>query len=241
MTAETKAPAWAADSVERWPIDELLPYARNSRTHSDEQIAQIVASMKEFGWTIPVLADEGGMILAGHGRILAARVLGYAEVPVMIARGWSDAQKRAYVIADNKLAENAGWDLDILKIEMADLGEIGFDLDLIGFSEAEVEDLLKEPETEPDPSDEAKTKLADRFGIPPFSVLNAREGWWQDRKRAWLALGIESELGRGDAPIGGAPMPLDRRANAEPGGSKMPAANYSKNKARGDGRGRAVS
>jgi ParB-like chromosome segregation protein Spo0J len=108
---------WPADQVERWPIDRLIPYAKNSRTHSEAQIAQLAASMKEWGWTNPVLADEAGGVIAGHARIsrrttasratqgfLAARQLGYAEVPVMVARGWSDAQKRAYVIADNQLA-----------------------------------------------------------------------------------------------------------------------------------------
>ena len=153
MTVERKAPAWAADSVERWPIDDLLPYARNSRTHSDEQIAQIVASIKEFGWTIPVLIDEGGMILAGHGRVLAAHVLGFEEVPVMVARGWTEAQKRAYVIADNKLAENAGWDLDTLKLEMADLAELNFDVGVIGFTEAETKAMIRDvvrPDADPD-------------------------------------------------------------------------------------------
>ena len=96
--------------VERRPLAALVPYARNARTHSDEQIAQIAASITEWGWTMPVLVDEGGMIIAGHGRVLAAAKLGIGEVPVMIARGWSDAQKRAYVLADNKLTLNAGWD-----------------------------------------------------------------------------------------------------------------------------------
>jgi hypothetical protein len=96
--------AWPADQVERWPIDRLIPYAKNSRTHSEAQIAQLAASMKEWGWTNPVLADEAGGLIAGEGRILAARQLGSAEVPVMVARGWTDAQKRAYVIADNQLA-----------------------------------------------------------------------------------------------------------------------------------------
>jgi len=92
---------WPADQVERWPIDRLIPYAKNSRTHSEAQIAQIAASMKEWGWTNPVLADEAGGVIAGHARILAARQLGYAEVPVMVARGWSDAQKMRRPIENN--------------------------------------------------------------------------------------------------------------------------------------------
>jgi hypothetical protein len=113
--------SWPADQVERWPIDRLIPYVKNSRTHSDAQIAQIAASTKEWGWTNPVLADEAGGVIAGAGRILAARQLGYAEVPVMVARGWSDAQKRAYVIADNQLALNAGWDKELLGLELGEL------------------------------------------------------------------------------------------------------------------------
>lgn len=133
---------WPADKVERWSIDKLLPYARNSRTHSPAQVAQIAASIKEFGWTIPVLVDEGGMIIAGHGRVLAARKLGLTEVPVMVAIGWSEAKKRAYVIADNKLALNAGWDQDMLIQELGDIMSDGFDLQIVGFNEAELAALL---------------------------------------------------------------------------------------------------
>src|ERR1043165_7394931 len=99
--------SWPADQIERRPIGKLIPSARNARTHSPEQVEQIAASIREWGWTMPVLIDEVGGILAGHGRVLAARRLGVSEVPVIIARGWSDAQKRAYILADNKLAENA--------------------------------------------------------------------------------------------------------------------------------------
>lgn len=111
---------WPADKVERRPIASLIPYARNARTHSDAQVAQLAASMKEWGWTNPVLVDDAGMIIAGHGRVMAARQLGLDEVPVMVAAGWSDAQKRAYVLADNQLAANAGWDNDLLKIDWQD-------------------------------------------------------------------------------------------------------------------------
>src|SRR5438309_7442512 len=95
--------AWPADTVERWAVDRLIPYARNARTHSPAQVAQIAASVREWGWTVPVLVDEAGMLIAGHGRVMAARKLGLTEIPVMVARGWSEAQKRAYVLADNKL------------------------------------------------------------------------------------------------------------------------------------------
>jgi len=134
MTNKTHNPA---DKVERWDITRLTPYARNSRTHSDEQIGQIAASIKEWGWTTPVLVDEDGSIIAGHGRTLAAQRLKMTEVPVMVAKGWSDAKKRAYVLADNKLALNAGWDNEMLALELAEIGELGFDLELIGFDPSE--------------------------------------------------------------------------------------------------------
>lgn len=131
-----------ADKVERWDITKLVPYARNSRTHSDEQIGQIAASIKEWGWTTPVLVDEDGSIIAGHGRTLAAQRLKMTEVPVMVAKGWSDAKKRAYVIADNKLAMNAGWDNEMLALELAEIGELDFDLELTGFKLNEIATLL---------------------------------------------------------------------------------------------------
>jgi DNA modification methylase len=133
---------WPADAVERRPVDSLVPYARNARTHSPEQVAQIAASIREWGWTMPVLVDEQSTIIAGHGRVVAAQQLGLAEVPVMVARGWSEAQKQAYVIADNKLALNAGWNEDLLRIELGELRGLGTDLGLTGFGEIELEALF---------------------------------------------------------------------------------------------------
>lgn len=160
--------AWPADKVERRAVAELIPYARNARTHSDAQVAQIAASVVEWGWTTPVLVDEAGGIIAGHGRVLAARKLGLADVPVMVAAGWSEAQKKAYVLADNQLALNAGWDIDLLKIEVGDLSAAGFNLDLIGFDDKLLADLLAEPTeglTDPDevpePPAEPVTVLGD--------------------------------------------------------------------------------
>jgi ParB-like chromosome segregation protein Spo0J len=127
-----------ADKVEKWAIDKLIPYARNARTHSSEQVSQLAASIKEWGWTTPVLVDETGGIIAGHGRTLAAQKLGMTEVPVMVAKGWSDAKKRAYVLADNKLALNAGWDNEMLMLELGEIGDLGFNMDLIGFDPSEL-------------------------------------------------------------------------------------------------------
>ena len=133
---------WPADRVERRKVSSLTPYARNSRTHSDEQIAQIAASIREWGWTIPVLVDADGGIIAGHGRILAAQRLGIEDVPCMVAAGWSEEKKRAYVIADNKLALNAGWDDETLRLELSELDGLGFDLSLTGFGGDELQVLL---------------------------------------------------------------------------------------------------
>ena len=135
---DAKAPAWPADKVERRAVSSLKPYAKNSRTHSEAQIEQIARSITEFGFTVPVLIDPKGEIIAGHGRVLAAESLGLDDVPVMVAKGWSAAQKRAYVIADNKLALNAGWDEALLSAELKALGEDGFDLALTGFDDAEI-------------------------------------------------------------------------------------------------------
>lgn len=130
--------AWPADHVERRSVESLIPYARNARTHSDAQVAQLAASIQEWGWTTPVLIDEEGSIIAGHGRVMAARKLGIEDVPVMVASGWSEAQRRAYVLADNKLALNSGWDMDLLKVELQDVGELGFNLEKIGFDVGEM-------------------------------------------------------------------------------------------------------
>jgi DNA modification methylase len=139
---KTAAALWPATQIEHWPIDRLVPYARNARTHTDAQIAQIAASIREWGWTIPILVAEDGTILAGHARVLAALKLGITEIPVIVARGWSEAKKRAYVIADNKLTLNSGWDEELLRIELADLKLEEFPLGLLGFDDTELASIL---------------------------------------------------------------------------------------------------
>ena len=159
--------AWPADKMERRPVSALIPYARNARTHSDAQVAQIAASIQEWGWTTPVLVDEAGGIIAGHGRVMAARKLGLSEVPVMVAAGWSEAQKKAYVLADNQLALNAGWDMEMLKVELGDLDGAGFDLSLIGFSPDELANMMAEKTeglTDPDEVPEAPVNAVSVLG-----------------------------------------------------------------------------
>jgi DNA modification methylase len=133
-------------AVQVWPIGRLLPYARNARTHSDEQVAQVAASIVEFGWTNPILVTENGTIIAGHARLAAARKLQMDQVPVIVLDHLTETQRRALVLADNKLAMNAGWDEDMLRVEMKSLEQDGFNLDVVGFSDAEVEELLRDPE-----------------------------------------------------------------------------------------------
>ena len=179
-----------ADKVERWAIDRLVPYARNARTHSDEQISQIAASIKEWGWTTPVLVDEQGGIIAGHGRTLAAQRLKMAEVPVMVAKGWSDAKKRAYIIADNKLAMNAGWDEQMLSIELGELADLNFDLELTGFNSKELQLLLDIAE--------AEKIYSDKITVPTYEPKNKKpplEDLYDDTKSMDLIVDIkESKL-----------------------------------------------
>jgi DNA modification methylase len=165
--------------LESIAIEKLIPYARNSRTHSDEQVAQIAASIKEFGFTNPVLIDKEDGIIAGHGRVMAARKLGLKDVPCLRLGHLSETQKRAYVIADNKLALNSGWDFDMLKVEFANLKEEDFDLSLTGFEAGEINDLLAPPGTEgltdedatPEVPKEAKTKPGDIWTLGKHRLI----------------------------------------------------------------------
>ncbi len=159
---------WPADKVERRSIASLIPYARNARTHSPDQVDQIAASIREWGWTVPVLVDEEGGLIAGHGRVMAAKKLGLKDIPVMVAGGWSEAQKRAYVLADNKLALNAGWDNELLRIELEGLKELDFNLDLTGFGLDELATILADktdgltnPDEVPEPPADPISALGD--------------------------------------------------------------------------------
>ncbi len=138
---------WIADKIEHWPIERLLPYIRNPRTHSEAQVAQIAASIAEFGFTAPILAGSDGVIVAGHGRLAAARKLGLASVPVVVLEHLTPTQRRALVIADNKIAENAGWDEELLRLELAELQEADFDLALTGFDADELLEIMAGEET----------------------------------------------------------------------------------------------
>ncbi len=134
--------AWPAYTVERRPIEWLKPSPKNTRTHGKQQIEQIRGSLRQFGWTVAVLAREDGMIIAGHGRVEAAKLENFTEVPVIVATGWTEEQCRAYALADNQIALNSGWDLDLLGPELADLSSLGVDLGGLGFSPQELNEYI---------------------------------------------------------------------------------------------------
>ena len=140
--------------VEQLKVGDLIPYVNNSRTHSDEQVMQVASSIKEFGFTNPILIDDDGGIIAGHGRLMAAKKLGLDEVPCIRLGHLSEAQRKAYVIADNQLALNSGWDLDSLKIELEELDNFDFDLELLGFDIDELNKIIKGADFEPATEDE---------------------------------------------------------------------------------------
>jgi DNA modification methylase len=165
--------------IESWSVDRLIPYARNARTHSEIQLKQIAASIAEFGFNNPVLADPDGGIIAGHGRVLAARTLGLNHVPVIVLAHLTENQKRAFMLADNKLALNAGWDLEMLRLEVEALTEQDFPVELTGFGEEELAELLEEltqktlldPDEAPEPPEKAASIAGDLWILDEHQLL----------------------------------------------------------------------
>ena len=191
-------------------LDSIRPYESNPR-RNDGAVQAVASSIREFGFRSPIVVDADGTIIAGHTRYKAAHALGLSEVPVLVADDLTPEQCAAYRLADNKTGELAEWDAELLAVELDGLVDI--DMSAFGFDGASLPDIsdleqFKQDEKSPAPS------LSDRFGVPPFSVLDARSGRWAERKRAWLALGIKSELGRGGgrftAAPGGSALPLNR-------------------------------
>lgn len=169
-----------ASRVEQISLEKLLPYAKNSRTHSDEQVVQLAASIKEFGFNNPVLIDKESTIIAGHGRVMAARRLGMKEVPCIRLDHLTETQRKAYIIADNRLALNAGWDNELLTIELNDLLEDGFALDILGFDSDELKALLDpvkategltDPDEVPEVPEEPKTKPGDIYQLGKHRLM----------------------------------------------------------------------
>jgi ParB-like chromosome segregation protein Spo0J len=184
--------------IENLDTEFLIPYINNTKIHPDSQIDKIAGSISEFGFLNPIILDKNNNIIAGHGRLLAAKKLKIKIVPCLRAEHLTPSQVKAYRIADNKLNELGEWDLELLKIELDFLKDENFDLELTGFELEEVKSLMAENNNI---SQTLPSKLIDKFIIPPFSVLDTRQGYWQDRKRQWLSLGIKSELGRGGEPL----------------------------------------
>lgn len=190
---QVNSPLAVHDRFETLPLADLVPYARNSRTHSESQVQQIAASIREFGFTAPILIDEHNGVIAGHGRIRGAQLVGLRDVPCIRLVGLTEAQKRAYVIADNKLALNAGWDEDLLRSEFQALRQFDFDLSLLGFDDEELAavfepappDESKDPDVAPDPPEkaEAVTQVGDvwRCGVHRVACGDCRSGEVWDR------------------------------------------------------------
>jgi len=177
ISSGSKQEQWPADKVIRRSVTKLIPYARNARVHSDAQIAEIAASMREWGFTMPILVDEQDTVIAGHGRLLAAQQLGYSSVPTMVAKGWTEAQIRAYRIADNKLTLNSAWNEELLALELADLPDLQ---ELMGFAQEEVERLLAQlnrtqgltdPDEAPPLPEEPITQPGDLWQCGPHRIL----------------------------------------------------------------------
>ena len=183
--------------IETWPVDRLLPYARNARTHSDEQVAQIAASIAEFGWANPILAGGDGIIIAGHARLLAARKLKMTDVPVIVLDHLTETQRRALVLADNQLSLTAGWNEEMLRVELEALREEDFNLDLLGFPDDELEALLDEPEQSgggnrdedavPEAEETAVTVPGDIWLLGPHPWYAAMPHNWPMWRRCWPA------------------------------------------------------
>lgn len=188
--------------------EDLIPYARNSRTHNEAQVAQIAASIKEFGWTNPILLDGQNGIIAGHGRVLAAQKLGESKVPTIELAHMTDTQKRAYIIADNKLALNAGWDNELLAVEFEDLKDAGYDLGLTGFSLDEINALtleiinegLTDEDAVPDVPDETTTKLGDIYKLGNHRLMCGDSTFIDDVEK--LMQGTYPDLVHTDPPYG---------------------------------------
>ena len=189
-------------------VQDLIPYVNNSRTHSEEQVNQICASINEFGFTNPILIDEKDSIIAGHGRLMASKKLGMEEVPCIVLSGLTEAQKKAYIIADNKMALNAGWDEELLKLELENLKELDFDLELTGFDVDELDDILgnNEEETEiiedevPEVPEEPKAKLGDIYQLGNHRLMCGDSTKEEDVAK--LMNGVKADMVFTDPPYG---------------------------------------
>lgn len=198
--------------IEQWRVDKIIPYDNNPRKISTEAVRKVREIIERVGFIQPIIVDEDGVILAGHTRLQALVAIGAKVANVIQKTGLTAEEKRLFRIADNRVAEESDWDFEKLQVEIAELQGLGIDIDAMGFDADELTKILDFDGTVEDGesgSSGGKTRkangsLAERFGIPPFTVLNARGGDWQGRKDAWLKIGLQSELGRGACAFGNA-------------------------------------
>lgn len=219
MTVVPVPQQWPADQVVRRRVADLKPFPGNPKIHTDEQVDEIAALIERFGWWAPVVVDEVETILAGHGRAKAALKKGWDTVPSVQLLGLSADDKLAIVLADNKVGENATYDNVLLRGHLQRLQSSGYNLDLTGYRGVSLASFLSAPSAR----GRGLGSLVDQFGVPPFTVFSARMGYWQERKRAWLGLGIQSELGRGEAAK---PAPLPPPPPQAPAAERRPDPDF---------------
>lgn len=196
-TAKQAEQQWPADKVERWPINRLRENPSNPKLHSEAEVAETAAAIKQWGWTFPILTDETGLIIAGHRRHRAAKLLGFVEVPVMVARGWTDAMRRAYVIADNKHAERGKWDDTLLAMDVGVLNDDGFDIGLTGLTQSDLKRLAGDDDGDAVPVQEvATTMVKDEFWISIRGPLQHQAEMLQKMREVADSLdGVTVDLG----------------------------------------------
>ena len=209
--------------IEYINIEELIPYANNPRHNDGEAVDRVAASISEYGFKNPIIIDKNNVIVAGHTRLKAAKKLHIDEVPIIRADDLTPAQIKAFRLAENRVSEYASWDNELLSIELEELQELDFDLDLTGFEDFEIEDLLNS-DTESDDAGESleehRESLQERFIVPPFSILDTRQGYWQDRKRVWKQI-IKSGNGRDEELLGSGLKQLAEKTGADLTGTSI--------------------
>lgn len=209
--------------IENLKIEDLIPYANNPRFNDGEAVERVASSIKEYGFRSPIIVDKDNVIVAGHTRYKAAKKLKLETVPVIKADDLTPAQIRAYRIADNKVAEYSSWDDELLAIELEQLQELDFDLELTGFEDFEISDLLNNDDDADDLGEkleENRQTLQERFLVPPFSILDTRQGYWQERKRVWKKI-IKSDNGRSEELLGSGLKQLAEKTGADLTGTSI--------------------
>ena len=209
--------------IEYLDINEVIPYVNNPRQNDGEAVDKVAASIAEFGFKSPIIVDKNNVVIAGHTRLKGAKKLKLDKVPIIRADDLTPAQVRCYRIADNKVSEYSSWDNELLSIELEGLQELDFDLNLTGFEDFEIDDLLKLDDNTDDLGDnldESRETLQERFIVPPFSILDTRQGYWQDRKIIWKKI-IKSDNGRAEELLGAGLKQLAEKSGANLTGTSI--------------------